>query len=103
MTLPDERTRALIWAGGFLIELARDESLPLSVRHRAVMIARHFPTIEAVATMPAFRHSSDLGRGLAAPNEVGWASGCPPGPLRYSTRLEWPADPPIDTDGSSTP
>lgn len=28
MTMPDERTRALLWAGGFLIELARDNSLP---------------------------------------------------------------------------
>lgn len=25
MTMPDERTRALLWAGSFLIELARDE------------------------------------------------------------------------------
>lgn len=42
MTLPDERTRALIWAGGFLIELALDESLSLRFRPQAVVIARHF-------------------------------------------------------------
>lgn len=36
MTLPDERTKALVWAGGFLIELARDKSLLLRARQRAV-------------------------------------------------------------------
>ena len=61
MTIPHERTRAMLWAGGFLIELARDTSLPIAVRRRAVVIARHFPTIEDVSTMavPAF-----LGLGL---------------------------------------
>lgn len=103
MTMPDERTRALIWAGGFLIQLARDETLPLHVRRSAVAIARHFPTIETVATMSAFRHSSGLGMGLAPPNEVGWADGCPLGPLRRFTRLEWPMDPPTDADETSGP
>lgn len=56
MTLPDERTRALIRAGGFLIELARDESLPLRVRQQAGVIARHFPTYEDVSNMAPFRH-----------------------------------------------
>lgn len=92
MTMPDERTRAMIWAGGFLIELARDESLPLHVRRSAVVIARHFPTIKTVATMSLFRHSSGLGMGLAAPNEVEWADGCPLGPLRHTTRLAWPQE-----------
>lgn len=93
VTMPDERSRALLWAGGFLIELARDEKLPLAVRRRAVVIARHFPTIEQVATMALFRHSSGLGMGLAAPNETSsWAEGCKFGPLRYSTRLDWPED-----------
>lgn len=91
MTMPDERTRALLWAGGFLIELARDKSLPLRVRQRAVVIARHFPTIEDVSSMAIFRHSSGLGIGLADPSETpSWANGCPYGPLRYSTRLAWP-------------
>lgn len=31
MTTPHERARALVWAGGFLIELAHDESLPIAV------------------------------------------------------------------------
>lgn len=100
MTLPDERTRALLWAGGFLIEVARDESLPLRTRQRAVVIARHFPTIEDVAHMSLFRHSSGLGLGLEAPNEVAWAEGCPLGPLRHSTRLEWPRETP-EQEGDS--
>lgn len=28
MTMPDERTRALLWAGCFLVDIARDETLP---------------------------------------------------------------------------
>ena len=91
MTMPDERTRALLWAGSFLIELARDSSLPLSVRQRAVVIARHFPTIEDIASMAVFRHSSGLGLGLVPPSEIpSWSENCRSGPLRHSTRLEWP-------------
>lgn len=98
MTMPDERTRSLLWAGGFFIELARDESLPVSIRQRAVAIARHFPTIEDVAHMARFRHPSGLGVGLAMPSETtGWAEDCSLGPLRYSTRLAWPEPPPTHT------
>lgn len=94
MTMPDERTRALLWAGGFLIELARDDSLPLSIRRRAVIITRHFPTIEDVSAMALFRHSSGMGMGLASPHETpSWVEDCRYGPLRHSTRLAWPADP----------
>lgn len=91
MTMPHERTRALIWAGGFLIELARDKSLPLAIRQRAVVIARHFPTIEQVSLMAQFRHPSGLGSGLEDPFEFSsLAKECRFGPLRYSTRLKWP-------------
>ena len=60
MTMPHERIRALLWAGGFFIELARDESLPLEVRQRAVAIARHFPTVENIGLMASLRHSTEL-------------------------------------------
>lgn len=89
MTTPDERTRALVWAGGFLIELARDKSLPIAVRQRAVVIARHFPTLEEVSSMALFRHASGLGMGLDVPSEDSHGQF---GPLRYSTRLAWPED-----------
>ncbi len=92
MTLPDERTRALIWAGGFLIELAQDESLPLRVRQRAVAIARHFPTYQDVSRMALFRLSSGLGMGLEDPAVVDLADGCPQGVLSTSTRLAWPEE-----------
>jgi hypothetical protein len=39
MTTPNERSRALVWAGGFLIEIARDKRLPLDIRRRAIAIA----------------------------------------------------------------
>jgi hypothetical protein len=90
MTLPNERTRSLLWAGGFLIELARDQRLPVDVRRQAIKIARHFPTIEDVGHMAAFRHSSGFGVGLATPHETQWEEGCPCGPLRHSTRFDWP-------------
>lgn len=94
MTMPDERTRALLWAGGFLIELARNESLPLDVRRRAVVIARHFPTIEDVSAMAQFRHPSGFAMGLASPAEVRLRNEEGRfGPLRYSTQLAWPREP----------
>lgn len=93
MTTPDERTRGLVWAGGFLIELARNECLPLAVRQRAVVIARHFPTIEDVSSMAMIRHSSGLGMGLDVPSKRPSRNGYGQfGPLRYSTRLAWPED-----------
>lgn len=88
MTMPDERTRALLWAGGFLVELALDESLPLDVRQRAVAIARHFPTYEDVSSMA--RSLSELGTDLVDPAAVEMADACPLGLLRQSTRLTWP-------------
>ena len=92
MTIPVERTRALLWAGGFLIELARDERLPVDVRRSAVVIARHFPTIEDVAHMATFRHGpSGHGVGLESPQDTpSWAEDCKFGPLRYSTRFKLP-------------
>lgn len=91
MTTPHERSRALVWAGGFLIELARDKSLPLSVRQQAVKIARHFPTIEQVASMAATTASSPS----TLENEPAiseWARECQHGPLTFHTRLGWPSD-----------
>jgi len=93
MTTPDERTRSLLWAGSFLIELAQDETLPLRVRRSAVAIARHFPTIEQVGQMASFQAPSGFGIGLAPPDEVDWEEEWPSGPLRYSTRLAWPSEP----------
>ncbi|WP_449302577.1 BPSL0761 family protein [Pseudoxanthomonas mexicana] len=75
------------------MELARDERLPLDVRRSAVVIARHFPTIEDVSHLAIFRHSSGLRLGLAAASDTpSWTIACRFGPLRYSTRLAWPEE-----------
>lgn len=91
MTMPDERTRALLWAGSFLIELARDKALPLRVRRRAVVIARHFPTVEEIS-LAARLGDRFGGIGLEVLSQVAWKDQCPCGPLTYSTRLRWPED-----------
>ena len=48
MTLPDERYRAVMWAGKFLQELAYDRKkyprIPKAVRGEASSILRHFPS-----------------------------------------------------------
>lgn len=94
MTMPDERTRSLLLAGGFLIEIARDRRLPIDVRRSAVIIARHFPTVGDIASMAVFRHPSGLGVDLVPPQDAGpWREGCKLGPLKYSTRLEFPNEP----------
>lgn len=91
MTMRDERTRALVWAGGFLIELVKDKRLPIDVRRSAIVIARHFPTIEDISFMSAFRHPSGLGIEMESPYDTpGWAESCKYGPLTHSTRLQWP-------------
>lgn len=96
MTMPDERTRALVWAGGFLIELARDKRLPMDIRKQAVVIARHFPTVEQVGHLASTVESSTspFGLGLAHPKDhPEWAAECRYGPLTSHTCLAWPSSP----------
>ncbi|WP_081974887.1 BPSL0761 family protein [Novilysobacter arseniciresistens] len=91
MTMPDERTRALVWAGGFLIEVARDRSLPVALRRRAVSIARHFPTIEQLGGMSDASYPTRMGPHLVDPASYPeWAASCSQGPLTYDIRLGWP-------------
>lgn len=92
MTTPYERTRALIWAGGFLIELARDQSLPIDVRRRAVGIARHFPTVGEVTLAAGLAENGmTSGLELAKPaSDEGWEADFSQGLLSSSTRLDWP-------------
>lgn len=47
MTLPDERYRAVIWAGRFLQSLSYSSEtprIPLKIRQEARSILRHFPS-----------------------------------------------------------
>lgn len=43
MTMPNERTRAVIQTGEFLLELSRDSSLPERIRRDAKSLLRHYP------------------------------------------------------------
>jgi hypothetical protein len=54
MTMPNERTRALIWAGEFLREVRRCDSVPENLKAKAYQILRHYPAtfeIQQAATM----------------------------------------------------
>ena len=44
MTMPHERTRAVVQTHDFLIELARDASLPERIRRDARLLLRHYPS-----------------------------------------------------------
>lgn len=44
MTMPGERTRAVIQTHEFLVELSRDTSLPAKVRRDAKFLLRHYPS-----------------------------------------------------------
>lgn len=48
MTMPDERTRALLWAGALLVHLNGAPRVLIEHRRITTSIARHFPTVEDV-------------------------------------------------------
>ncbi|MNF67622.1 hypothetical protein D3C76_1689350 [compost metagenome] len=43
MTMPNERTRALIQTRNFLVELTQDSALSESIRRQAHQLLRHYP------------------------------------------------------------
>jgi hypothetical protein len=91
MNTANERARSLVLAGGLLVQLAEDESLPLAVRQYAVAIARHFPTIQDVTRMASYPTPMGFGLELASKGDIErWVRGCPNGPLCESTRLTLP-------------
>jgi hypothetical protein len=49
MTMPDERTRALRWAGELLREVAASTQVPEELRREARAVLRHYPTASAIA------------------------------------------------------
>ena len=44
MTMPHERTRSIIQARDFLVDLSHDQALPESMRNEARRLLRHYPT-----------------------------------------------------------
>jgi len=91
MTIPYERTLAVLYAGGFLTELHSDPLVPLKHRRTAVHIARHFPTVEDVEQM-ALLEFPLVGSGMfERPRDCPrWREHCPGLPLTYATRLSTP-------------
>ncbi|MDD0999440.1 hypothetical protein M5G20_26750 [Pseudomonas sp. TNT2022 ID1044] len=59
MTMPDERSRAVVQTREFLVELSRDSSLPDRVRRDAKFLLRHFPTRDEVALAGRIEEHSD--------------------------------------------
>lgn len=91
MSTHDERVRALVLAGGFLIQISRDQSLPLDLRRQATVIARHFPTIENVDALLAPEDLLEIGPDCLDQKRLEtWCSELKHGPLTGSTRLRWP-------------
>ncbi len=48
MTMPSERTRAIIQTREFLVDLSRDQTLPEAVRTEARRLLRHYPAADEV-------------------------------------------------------
>ncbi len=93
MSTPEERLRALVWAGGLLVEIAKDDNLPRSLRKRAVVIARHFPTVEELAGAAQTNRVLGSGLNLEPPDKIPeWSESLKFGPLQNSTRLTIPED-----------
>lgn len=59
MTMPIERSRAVIQAGEFLLELSRDLSLPERVRREAKFLLRHYPSQFQVLLAGRIEEASD--------------------------------------------
>ena len=48
VTMPNERTRALIQTRDFLVELAEDSALSASMRRQARQLLRHYPNANEI-------------------------------------------------------
>lgn len=48
MTMPNERTRALIQTRDFLIELSQDAAASGSIRRQAKQLLRHYPNAKEI-------------------------------------------------------
>ena len=59
MTMPNERTRAVIQTREFLVELSRDASLPDRVRRDAKFLLRHYPNRNEVLSAGRIEESTD--------------------------------------------
>ena len=56
MTMPNERARALIWAGEFLREVQMSDTLPETLKTQAHWILRHYPDAGEIARAAGSPH-----------------------------------------------
>lgn len=68
MTMPNERTRALRWAGEFLKEISQSADCPEAFRLEARKILRHYPSPADIAHQAKFLPFSSFSRWLAPEN-----------------------------------
>ncbi len=57
MTLPYERTRAIIKTEEFLRELSRDRAMPEEIRYHAKSLLRHYPSADQVFSLGRFEET----------------------------------------------
>jgi hypothetical protein len=74
MTMPNERTRALLWAGEFMQELLdsdRYPDLPERVRNNAKSVLRHYPSLSEIESLAKREESgSNVQRPMLCIEEV---------------------------------
>jgi hypothetical protein len=61
MTMPSERTRAIIQTREFLVDLSRNKILPEAVRTEARRLLRHYPTADEVLLAGKIEEQRDDG------------------------------------------
>jgi hypothetical protein len=67
MTMPDERTRAVIQTREFLVELYRDKFLPEKMRRDAKFLLRHYPSKADMVLAARLEEQPALFAGLIGP------------------------------------
>ena len=72
MTMPDERTRALRWAGEFLLKVQRGDEFSAEIKREVKFILRHYPSafeIEGQAIFDASRSKTLMDQWLGPEKE----------------------------------
>lgn len=66
MTMPHERSRAVIQTRAFLIEVSKNATLPAKIRSDAKFLLRHYPSSDQVLLAGRIEEASlESGQGLA--------------------------------------
>ena len=57
MTMPDERARALRWAGELLREMLNDQAVPEGFRKQIPYVLRHYPSADEITRQARLQDS----------------------------------------------